>query len=60
MPVAWADRWPVLGRHEQAAEWLLDLARRGRARPTVDAHARCLAEYLDDVRAGRGESYFRN
>ena len=47
MPVARADRWPVLGRHERAVEWLLDLARRGRARGTVDAHARCLAEYLD-------------
>ena len=41
------DKWPVLCRHEQAAEWLrmwLDL---GRAPRTIDAYARGLAEYLE-------------
>jgi integrase/recombinase XerD len=40
------EKWPVLGRHEQAAEWLgvwIDL---GRAPRTIDAYARGLAEYL--------------
>lgn len=41
------ERWPVLGRHEWAAQWLqvwLDL---GRAPRTIDAYARGLAEYLE-------------
>ena len=42
----WADRWPVLGRHERAAEWLRVWADLGRAPRTIDAYARGLAEYL--------------
>ncbi len=40
------DRWPVLGRHERAAEWLLVWVDLGRAPRTIDAYARGLAEYL--------------
>lgn len=39
-------RWPVLGRHEQAAAWLQVWADLGRAPGTIDAYARGLAEYL--------------
>jgi hypothetical protein len=39
-------RWPVLGRHERAAEWLRVWADLGRAPRTIDAYARGLAEYL--------------
>jgi integrase/recombinase XerD len=41
-----ADRWPVLARHERAAEWLQVWADLGRAPGTVEAYARGLAEYL--------------
>jgi hypothetical protein len=44
--VVLTEKWPVLGRHEQAAIWLgiwIDL---GRAPRTIDAYARGLAEYL--------------
>jgi integrase/recombinase XerD len=59
----WADRWPVLGRHERAAEWLRVWADLGRAPRTIDAYARGLAEYLqvcerdgtDPVTAGRAQ-----
>jgi integrase/recombinase XerD len=47
MAAAWADRWPVLGRHERAAEWLSIWADLGRAPRTIDAYARGLAEYLE-------------
>src|SRR5690348_717489 len=40
------ERWPVLGRHERAVEWLRVWADLGRAPRTVDAYARGLAEYL--------------
>src|SRR2546421_9725035 len=40
------DRWPVLSRHERAAEWLRVWADLGRAPRTIDAYARGLAEYL--------------
>ena len=40
-------RWPVLGRHERAAEWLGIWADLGRAPRTIDAYARGLAEYLE-------------
>jgi len=43
---AW-DRWPVLGRHERAAEWLGIWADLGRAPRTIDAYARGLAEFLE-------------
>jgi len=40
------EKWPVLGRHEQAAVWLQIWADLGRAPGTIDAYARGLAEYL--------------
>ena len=40
------SRWPVLGRHERAAEWLRIWTDLGRAPRTIDAYARGLAEYL--------------
>jgi len=40
------DRWPVLGRHERAAEWLRVWTDLGRASRTIDAYARGLAEFL--------------
>ncbi|HYB37618.1 MAG: site-specific integrase [Mycobacterium sp.] len=40
------DKWPVLGRHERAAEWLRVWTDLGRASRTIDAYARGLAEYL--------------
>ena len=48
------EKWPVLGRHEQATAWLYIWTDLGRARRTIDAYARGLAEYLlmcerDDV-----------
>jgi integrase/recombinase XerD len=56
------EKWPVLGRHEQAAVWLQIWADLGRAPRTIDAYARGLAEYLlmcereevDPVIANRG------
>src|ERR1700758_4194178 len=41
------DKWPVLGRHEQAAGWLGIWGDLGRAPRTIDAYARGLAEYLE-------------
>ena len=47
------EKWPVLGRHEQAAGWLRVWADLGRAPRTIDAYARGLAEYLETCeRAG--------
>ena len=40
------DKWPVLGRYEQAAGWLQIWTDLGRAPRTIDAYARGLAEYL--------------
>jgi integrase/recombinase XerD len=40
------EKWPVLGRHEQAAVWLQVWTDPGRAPRTIDAYARGLAEYL--------------
>ena len=40
------EKWPVLGRHERAAEWLGIWTNLGRAPRTIDAYARGLAEYL--------------
>ena len=45
--VGFAEKWPVLGRHEVAAGWLRIWADLGRAPRTIDAYARGLAEYLD-------------
>jgi integrase/recombinase XerD len=47
MDAALAGKWPVLGRHERAAEWLGIWADLGRAPRTIDAYARGLAEYLE-------------
>ncbi|WP_433382100.1 tyrosine-type recombinase/integrase [Streptosporangium sp. CA-115845] len=41
------EKWPVLGRHNRAAEWLRIWVDLGRAPRTVDAYARGLAEYLE-------------
>lgn len=46
MTIELEERWPVLGRHEHAAEWLRIWAGLGRAPRTIDAYARGLAEYL--------------
>jgi site-specific recombinase XerD len=46
MSVVLEEKWPVLGRHERAAEWLQIWADLGRAPRTIDAYARGLAEYL--------------
>jgi integrase/recombinase XerD len=40
------EKWPVLGRHEKAAEWLRVWTDLGRAPRTIGAYARGLAEYL--------------
>jgi integrase len=57
------ERWPVLRRHERAADWLRIWADLGRAPRTIDAYARGLAEFLlvcegqeiDPVVATRGQ-----
>jgi integrase/recombinase XerD len=41
------EKWPVLGRHGRAAEWLQVWADLGRAPRTIDAYARGLAEFLE-------------
>lgn len=40
------EKWPVLGRHERAVEWLRIWVDLGRAPRTIDAYARGLAEFL--------------
>jgi hypothetical protein len=45
------ENWPVLARHERAAEWLRVWADLGRAARTIDAYARGLAEFLELVAA---------
>src|SRR5947209_18131034 len=40
------EKWPVLVRHEQAAQWLRIWTDLGRAPRTIDAYARGLAEFL--------------
>jgi integrase/recombinase XerD len=47
MDAALSGKWPVLVRHERAAEWLGIWAGLGRAPRTIDAYARGLAEYLE-------------
>ncbi|MDI9918709.1 hypothetical protein [Rhodococcus sp. IEGM 1379] len=44
--VALEDKWPVLGRHAQAAGWLRLWTDLGRAPRTIDVYARGLSEYL--------------
>lgn len=46
MVVIVEEKWPVLGRHPRAAEWLQVWTNMGRAPRTIDAYARGLAEYL--------------
>jgi integrase len=41
------EKWPVLGRHARAVEWLRVWVDLGRAARTIDAYARGLAEYLE-------------
>ncbi|MFE4626032.1 tyrosine-type recombinase/integrase [Streptomyces mirabilis] len=43
---ALTEKWPVLGRHEQAAAWLTVWTDLGRAPRTIDAYGRGLAEHL--------------
>jgi integrase/recombinase XerD len=45
--LALEEKWPVLGRHERAADWLRVWVDLGRAARTIDAYARGLAEYLE-------------
>jgi integrase/recombinase XerD len=47
MDTVLSGKWPVLGRHERAAEWLGIWADLGRAPRTIDAYSRGLAEYLE-------------
>ena len=46
MALALENKWPVLGRHPKASEWLQIWADLGRAPRTIDAYARGLSEYL--------------
>ena len=46
VPVILEEKWPVLGRHERAVEWLRIWTDLGRAPRTIDAYARGLAEFL--------------
>lgn len=46
------QKWPVLVRHERAAEWLQVWSDLGRAPCTIDAYARGLAEYLQVCERG--------
>ncbi|HEX6686236.1 MAG TPA: site-specific integrase [Candidatus Limnocylindrales bacterium] len=41
------EKWPVLCRHERAAQWLRVWTDLGRAARTIDAYARGLAEFLE-------------
>ncbi|MBT2401679.1 site-specific integrase [Streptomyces sp. ISL-100] len=41
------EKWPVIARHDRAAEWLQIWTDLGRAPRTIDAYARGLAEYLE-------------
>ena len=41
-----SEKWPVLGRHEQALTWLQVWADLGRAPRTIDAYGRGLSEFL--------------
>jgi integrase/recombinase XerD len=41
------EKWPILARHERAADWLRVWTDIGRAARTIDAYARGLAEFLE-------------
>lgn len=41
-----SEKWPVLDRHDRAAEWLQIWSDLGRAPRTIDAYARGLGEFL--------------
>jgi site-specific recombinase XerD len=41
------EKWPVLGRHARAGDWLRVWADLGRAPRTIDAYGRGLVEYLE-------------
>ena len=45
--VMFEEKWPVLVRHERAAEWLQIWSDLGRAARTIDAYGRGLAEFLE-------------
>jgi hypothetical protein len=40
------EKWPVLGRHEHARQWLRICVDLGRASRTIDAYGRGLVEFL--------------
>lgn len=44
--VGFVEKWPVLSRHEKAAEWLQVWCDLGRAAQTIDAYGRGLSEFL--------------
>jgi len=52
MDAVLSGKWPVLERHERAAEWLGIWADLGRAPRTIDAYSRGLAEYLECCERG--------
>lgn len=61
--VGFDEKWPVLSRHEKAAEWLQVWSDLGRAARTIDAYGRGLSEFLlvceregiDPLTAGRAD-----
>jgi integrase/recombinase XerD len=63
MAMVLEEKWPVLGRHARAAEWLGIWADLGQAPRTIDAYGRGLGEYLqvceqqavDPMRATRAQ-----
>jgi integrase/recombinase XerD len=63
LSVVYVEKWPVLGRHEKAAEWLQVWSDLGRAARTIDAYGRGLSEFLtvceregvDPLTAGRAD-----
>lgn len=57
--VMFEEKWPVLVRHEKAAEWLQAWSDLERATHTIDAYGRGLAEYLLLFARGRASSRWR-
>jgi hypothetical protein len=51
------EKWPVLARHERAAERLRVWTDLGRAARTIDAYARGLVEFLE-VCEGAGDRFW--
>jgi hypothetical protein len=51
------EKWPVLGRHEEAAAWLSVWTDLGRAPRTIDAYGRGLAECQHRMACARCDFY---